>query len=162
MRSWSPWPGDGRGALTRGAGGPILRQMTKREFGPNQDQVDAILARLEAVDYGEALLLASLAADDADHRRARDAMLAAARRGGREKALRTAQDEVRRWVNRWYSGGPQISGYGRDISPAQAALDAAPAVLDAVGAMVVRDLLVPEQVETLVGPWEETVGGIPT
>jgi hypothetical protein len=129
-----------------------------KEFGPNQDRVDAVLARLESVDYGEALLLASLASDasdDPDRARARDAVREAARRGGRDKALRAAQDEVRRWVNRWYSGGPQISGYGRDITPAQAALDAAPAVLDAVGAMVVGDLLPAEDVETLMGPWQE-------
>jgi hypothetical protein len=147
--------------LTRRAAEPTIAAVRK-EFGPNQDQVDAVLARLESVDYGEALLLASLAGDDPERRRARDAVLAAARRSGREKALRAAQDEVRRWVNRWYSGGPQLSGYGRDISPAQAALDAAPVVLDAVGAMLVRDLLTPEQVEALTAPWKETAGGTPT
>ncbi len=132
-----------------------------KEFGPNQDHVDAVLARLESVDYGEALLLASLAGDDPERRRAREATVAAARQSGREKPLRAAQDEVRRWVSRWYSGGPQISGYGRDITPAQAALDAAPAVLDAVGAMVVRDLLQHEDVEALTGPWASVTAGGP-
>lgn len=132
--------------------------MKKREFGPNQEQVDQALARLEMVDYGQALLLASLADDgaaDPERHQARSAMLEAARRGGREKELRTAQDEVQRWVNLWFSGGPQISAYGRDITPAEAAVHAAPVVLDAVGALVVGDLLSPDDLETLTGPWNE-------
>lgn len=130
----------------------------RKEFGPNQDQVDEVFSRLEMVDYGQALLLASLAADgaeDQERHRARKAVLDAARHAGREKELRTAQDEVKRWVNTWFSGGPQIAGYGRDITPAEAAVDAAPAVLDVVGALVVRDLLSPDDVETLTGPWNE-------
>ena len=132
--------------------------MSRKEFGPNQDHVDGLFARLEMVDYGQALRLASLAADsaeDPDRHRAREAVLDAARRGGRERELRTAQDEVKRWVNTWFSGGPQLAGYGRDITPAEAAVNAAPAVLDAVGALVVGDLLSPDDVETLTGPWNE-------
>jgi hypothetical protein len=131
----------------------------RKEFGPNQDQVDAVLARLQSVDYGEALVLASLGGDGRDRRAAREVMLTAARSSGRQKALRAAEEEVRLWVNRWYAGGPQISGYGRDISPAQAALDAAPAILDAVGAMVVGDLLPAEEVDTLTGPWSAVTAG---
>ena len=137
---------------------PDNAPVSRKEFGPNQDQVDEVFARLEVVDYGQALLLASLAsdgADDPDRHRARGAMLDAARRGGRDRELRAAQDEVKRWVNTWFSGGPQIAGYGRDITPAEAAVNAAPAVLDAVGALVVRDLLPPDDVETLTGPWDE-------
>jgi hypothetical protein len=58
-------------------------------------------------------------------------------------------------VNRWFAGGPRIAGYGRDITPAQAAIDAAPAVLDAVGALVVEDLLAADAVEVLTLPWRE-------
>jgi hypothetical protein len=126
-----------------------------KEFGPNQDEVDALLERLETVDHGQALLLASLARDDVATDAARDAMLDAARRGGREAQLERAQREVTRWVNTWFSGGFQLSGYGRDITPAQAATDAAPVVLDAISALVVRDLLSPEDFEALIGPWRE-------
>ncbi len=132
--------------------------MTK-EFGPNQDRVDALLARLETVDQPQAMYLASFGQDDPERRRARQAMLEAAHRGGREKPLRAAQDEVRRWVNTWFSGGPQLAAYGRDITPAEAAVDAAPVVLDAVGALVVSDLLSDQNLETLTEPWRELLAG---
>jgi hypothetical protein len=127
----------------------------KKEFGPNQAAVDAFLERLEMVDDGQALLLASLAGDDPERRRAREAMVAAARHSARERELGAAQDEVERWMNVWFSGGPQLAGYGRDISSAEAAAGAAPAVLDAIGALVVKDLLQPDDLETLIGPWNE-------
>ena len=127
----------------------------KREFGPNQEQVDALLERLETVDQGQALFLAGLSADDPDRAAARREMVAAARRGRRERELRRAQDEVKRWVNTWFSGGFQISGYGRDVTPGEAAVGAAPVVLDAIGALVVRDLLQPDAFEALIGPWLE-------
>ncbi len=131
----------------------------KNEFGPNQRHVDELLERLKTVDQGQALFLAGLGGDDPALRGAREAMLEAAKRGGRERELRAAQKEVTRWVNTWFSGGFQISGYGRDITPAQAAVDASPVVLDAVGAQVVFDLLSAEDLEALMGPWNELVGG---
>jgi hypothetical protein len=129
--------------------------MSRKEFGPNQDAVVALLMRLESVTQVQAMLLAGISGDDPELHRARQAMLDAAHRGGRERELKQAQDEVRDWVNSWFTGGPQISGYGRDVSPGEAAVAAAPAVLDAIGALVVRDLLTPEQVEILTGPWNE-------
>ncbi len=125
----------------------------RNEFGPNQERVDALLVRLENVDQVQAMFLAGLTANDRERRRAREAMLAAARRSGREKELHRAQDEVRRWVNGWFSGGPQLSGYGRDVTPGEAAVNAAPLVLDAIGATVVGDLLTAEDVDTLTAPW---------
>ena len=127
----------------------------KADYGPNQDEVVALLKRLKAVDQSQALFLAGLASDDADHRDARETLLGTARAGGREAELQRAQDEVKRWVNRWFTGGFQIAGYGRDITPADAAVGAAPVVLDAVGALVLRDLLDAETFEMLIGPWRE-------
>jgi hypothetical protein len=135
--------------------GDHQRVRKKKEFGPNQDEVDALLERLETVEQNQALLLAGLAKTDPELHRAREAMLEAARRGGREQQLDRAQKEVTRWVNTWFSGGFPISGYGRDISPAEAAVKAAPVVLDAVGALVVRDLLPPDDFHTLIGRWRE-------
>jgi len=129
--------------------------MRKKEFGPNQEAVDALLVRLESVTQVEAMLLAGITADEPERHQARQAVLDAAHRAGRERELKQAQDEVRDWVNSWFTGGPQIAGYGRDVSPGEAAVAAAPAVLDAIGALVVRDLLTPEQVEVLTGPWNE-------
>ena len=127
----------------------------RKEFGPNQGEVDALLERLETVEQNQALLLAGLSQADPALHAARQAMLEAARRGGREAQLDRAQKEVTRWVNTWFTGGFPISGYGRDISPAEAAVKASPVVLDAVGALVVRDLLRPEDFETLIGRWRE-------
>ena len=127
----------------------------KADYGPNQDEVVALLRRLKAVDQSQALFLAGLASDDADRRDARETMLGTARAGGREAELQRAQDEVKRWVNRWFTGGFQIAGYGRDITPADAAVGAAPVVLDAVGAVVLRDLLDGDTFEMLIGPWRE-------
>jgi hypothetical protein len=127
----------------------------KQEFGPNQGEVDALMERLETVEQNQALLLAGLAEADPALHRARQAMLEAARRGGREKELERAQQEVTRWVNSWFTGGFPISGYGRDISPAEAVVNASPVVLDAAGALVVRDLLDPDDFETLMGRWRE-------
>lgn len=131
-------------------GGAMRR---KKEFGPNQGQVDALLERLETVDQGQALFLANLAGDDPERHAAREAMIAAARRGHRERELHDAQHEVTRWVNMWFTGGFQISGYGRDVTPGEAAVGAAPVILDAVGGLVVRDLLADVDFETLIGPW---------
>jgi hypothetical protein len=132
-----------------------MMKRRKKEFGPNQAEVDALLERLETVDQNQALLLAGLAQDDPTIHAAREAMLEAARRGGRESELHRAQEEVTRWVNTWFTGGFPISGYGRDISPAEAAVNAAPVVLDAIGALVVRDLLSPDDFDTLIGFWRE-------
>lgn len=129
----------------------------KKEFGPNQDQVDQLLERLESVDQNQALFLASFDSDESTRRRARKALRTAAEAAGRKRQLKAAQDEVTRWVNTWFSGGFQLSGYGRDITPAQAAVGAAPVVLDAIGALVLRDLLSADDVEALTGPWQELI-----
>lgn len=123
------------------------------EYGPNQDGVDELLERLESVNQVQALFLASLAGEDPDRQRARQAVLEAAHLAHREKQLDAAQGAVRRWVNRWFSGGPELSGYTRDISPAQAAVDASPVVLDAIGAQVMADRIAPEDFEALMDPW---------
>jgi hypothetical protein len=125
------------------------------DFGPNQEEVDRLLERLEHIDHDQAMFLASFGGDDLARERARSALRQAAQASGRERQLEKAQDEVTRWVNTWFSGGHQISGYGRDITPAQAAVGAAPMVFDAIGALVLRDLLPTEDFEVLSEPWRE-------
>ncbi len=133
---------------------PTLRDM-KNEFGPNQDRVDALLARLPTVDQGRALFLASVDASDPERRRARSAMLAAAARANLQKPLRAAQHEVAQWVDHWFTNDPRLAGYGRDVTPGEAAANAAPALLDAIGALVVGDLLSDDDAATLLLPWHE-------
>ncbi len=125
----------------------------KNEFGPNQDAVDAILERLDRVTHEMAMFLGTFEPDAPERRTARDAMRRAAIDSGREKQVRAAQREVEAWVNNWFAGGPMIAGYGRDITPAEAAARAAPAVLDAVSATVVADLLSESDVAALTDPW---------
>jgi hypothetical protein len=127
----------------------------KNEFGPNQDEVDALLERLDVVTQEMAMFLATFDPDSPERRSARQAMREAATSGGREGSMRAAQQEVVAWVNRWFAGGPRISGYGRDTTPAEAAANAAPAVLDAVGAAVVSDLLDDDDSQTLTDPWRQ-------
>ena len=131
----------------------------KNEFGPNQDAVDQLLERLERVDHGQALFLASHGGGDSARDQARRGLREAARTAGRERQLKAAQDEVTRWVNTWFSGGIEISGYTRDITPAQAAVGAAPLVLDAIGGLVMRDLISTDDLELLLEPWQELVSG---
>ena len=125
----------------------------KNEFGPNQDRVDAMLERLDRVTHEMAMFLGTFDPDAPERRTARDAMRQAAIDSGREKQLRAAQHEVEAWVNHWFAGGPRIAGYGRDITPAEAAARAAPVILDAIGATVVADLLDEDDVAGLTGPW---------
>ena len=129
----------------------------KKEFGPNQDAVDQLLERLERVDHHQALFLASFGANDPARDQARRAVPEAARAARREKQLKAAQAEVTRWVNTWFSGGIELSGYTRDITPAQAVVRAAPMVLDAVGALVMQDRISPDDFDLLTGPWQELV-----
>jgi hypothetical protein len=127
----------------------------RNEFGPNQAEVDRLLERLETVDQNQALFLAGFDSDDPARHDARLAMRTAAKGAGRERELKAAQQEVTRWMNTWFSGGFQIAGYGRDITPAQAAVGAAPIILDAVGALVLRDILPADVLGTLLAPWQE-------
>lgn len=131
----------------------------KNQFGPNQAAVDQLLERLERVDHHQALFLASFGANDPFRDRARRQLREAARTARRERQLKAAQEEVTRWVNTWFSGGIELSGYTRDITPAQAVVRAAPLVLDAVGALLMRDVISTDDLELPTGPWQELVNG---
>ena len=90
----------------------------KNQFGPNQDDVDQLLERLERVEQNQALFLASFGDEPERARRAtRQAALAVGRGATAEGPPRT---RVTRWMNTWFSGGFQIAGYGRDETPAPA------------------------------------------
>jgi hypothetical protein len=64
----------------------------KKEFGPNQDEVDRLLERLETVDQHQALFLASLDDEYPARHAARLAYRAAAKKAGRQRELQAAQD----------------------------------------------------------------------
>ena len=112
-----------------------------------------MLARLDVITHEMAMFLGTFDPDAPERRRARDTMRRSAATGGREEAVRAAQREVEAWVNSWFAGGPMIAGYGRDTTPAEAGARAAPAILDAVGATVVADLLTEEDLDIVTTPW---------
>jgi hypothetical protein len=132
-------------------------------FGPNSDAVLELLGRVGALGPEQAERLVSFwsaipAAERAD---AHAAAQETAERSGRRSAARAAQTEALRWLNEesgssdlWGSEG--ASGHTRDWAQIQS--EAFPAVLDAVAATVLADLLAPPAVETLLGPWDAAIG----
>ena len=131
-------------------------------FGRNSDAVLEILGRIGSLGPEQAERLISFwsaipAAERAD---AHAAAQATAQRSGRRSAARAAQAEALRWLNEesgssdlWGSEG--ASGHTRDWAEIRRA--AFPAVLDAVAATVLADLLEPAAIETLLGPWEAAI-----
>jgi hypothetical protein len=132
-------------------------------FGRNSDAVLDLLGRVGSLGPEQAERLISFwsaipAAERAD---AHSAAQATAQRSGRRSAARAAQTEALRWLNEesgssdlWGSDG--ASGHTRDW--AEIRREAFPAVLDAVAATVLADLLEPGALEALLGPWDATVG----
>ncbi len=132
-------------------------------FGRNSDAVLELLGRVGALGPEQAERLISFwsaipAAERAD---AHAAAQATAQRSGRRSAARAAQTEAMRWLNEesgssdlWGSEG--ASGHTRDWAGIRR--EAFPAVLDAVAATVLADLLEPAALEVLLGPWDAAIG----
>ena len=132
------------------------------EFGPNEPAVERFLDRLELLGDDDLLrLVAAWEGGSGERRKAawRSARRAAAA-GKREDAIKRAQSAVLSWSNRrsplisdtfagTFAAGNQMSG---DI-----ARNAMPALVDAVGALVVRDAVPAEVFEELYGPFDSLV-----
>jgi len=132
-------------------------------FGRNSDAVLELLGRVGALGPEQAERLISFwsAIPSAERADAHAAAQATAQRSGRRSAARAAQTEALRWLNEesgssdlWGSEG--ASGHTRDW--AEIRREAFPAVLDAVAATVLADLLEPTALEALLGPWDAAVG----
>jgi hypothetical protein len=138
-------------------------------YGPNEASATAFLARLRRLtaDEADAIAALRLPADDPDGRRAGAAVMAAIRESGRQDALAAVRERVIAWDRGW-AGQPIVAFdlasslrgmlTGGEVNVAERMHAAVPAILDAAGAVVVRDLVGADDYEVLAGPWEEVTG----
>ena len=127
-------------------------------FGPNSELVIKFLGRLGTLDRSltAALVAAWREQPKEELKAAHRAMqsLADEDAAWREQ-LRLAQEEIFAWMERRtttifdYSLGPKDDTRARE--------SAGPAVADAIAALVLADILEPEEAETLYAPWAEVV-----
>lgn len=144
---------------------PRLRPSTRRvppspDYGPSARAVARFIERAGRLSLEEARRLSSLetATDPGDRAAARDALKRAAELSGRESALRAGGEAVTSVATAWYQGSI-VATFAMDTALADTIAAAMPALRDAVGALVVRDLLRPEEFETLHGPWAAVTAG---
>jgi hypothetical protein len=129
-------------------------------FGPNTELVRQFLAKLEALTSKQAGALTASWAEQpkADLRQAHRAMqeLAKEDETWREQ-IRAAQDQIATWTN-----GPHgVKALRQDRALAAeiaARVAAMPPAVDAISALVLADLLEPEDAEALYAAWDATVG----
>lgn len=145
----------------------------RARFGPNADDVVALLEQLDHLATAEVVSLAAagraMTGDDgpdgpgtidpaSPRAAARTRLRALADEHGRLPALRAVGDEVATWaasVAHWFPAGIAGGTEARsEISPRLAAL---PAVLDAAYATVMEDLLTEEETDLLCATWDEVV-----
>jgi hypothetical protein len=145
----------------------------RARFGPNADDVVALLEQLDRLAMAEVVSLAAAGRamtgdagpdgsgtiDPASPRAAARARLRAlADDHGRLAALRAVGDEIATWaasVAHWFPAGIAGGAEARsEISPRLAAL---PPVLDAAYATVMEDLLTEEETDLLCAAWDEVV-----
>jgi len=141
----------------------------KTRFGPSSVAAERLLDDLDHLHPGAIAALAAAgggsfgtAADDpgvaarADLRgRLRDVAKAA----GRLEAVRAIGDEIAAWASsttHWFPAG--VAGSGESTSEIGPRMAAVPIVLDAAYAVVLEDQLDDEELDLLLGPWEEVVG----
>ncbi len=140
-----------------------------QQYGPNSvaaerllDDLDHLprpaIAALGAAGGGET----GTAADDpqvAARAEVRARLRQIAERAGRLAAIRAIGEEVAAWassVTHWFPAGVLgVLDSTNDIDPRVAAM---PVVLDAAYAVVLEDLLEDDELDALLGPWEEVVG----
>ncbi len=123
------------------------------QYGPNQTAVESFIARAGELDREEALALFEarvawfeLRADSSAERSSLQSALKAAARGGRLGAYQQARQRAAAAFREARRGevGPWLS--------------VAFAVSNAVGALVVADLLAQRDFQLLYGPWQQAVG----
>lgn len=137
--------------------------------GPSDEGVTAFLARLRRLTAEEADAVAArrLPADDPEGRAAGAAVTEAVRASGRLDVLARVREAVISWDRGWASQpivafdlASSLRGMisGGQLQVADRMHAAVPALLDAGGAIVVRDLIGVDEFEALAGPWEEVTG----
>jgi hypothetical protein len=130
------------------------------EFGPNTELVRQFLVKLDELTPDQAGELTAFwnGQSKADLRQAHRAMQALANEdeAWREQ-IRAAQDEITTWTN----GPHTVKALRQDRALAAeiaARVAALPPAVDAISALVLADLLEPEDAETLYAAWDATVG----
>jgi hypothetical protein len=128
-------------------------------LGPNGEAVAALIDRARRLTVAEirALGAAWRAAMGAAMGAAGDAAWDAARDAARDAAWRAARDAAGRAA--WGAAGDAAWGAAGRAAWGAARYAAWGAARDAARALVVRDLISPEQFDVLYGPWASVVGG---
>jgi hypothetical protein len=128
-------------------------------FGPNDSQVLKFLAQVARMTLDQAREVVRLraAADDEARRHAVWAVDRAALMSGRTEVLESARDAIRVSArlrgNPWFGRANRVYWRRFSLQNAETMSAALPALLDAIGALVVRDLLEPPAFEVLYSPW---------
>jgi hypothetical protein len=151
---------------------PAVDSSGARRFGPNGDVVERLLDLIAHFDITELGALTAAAGGSAastasdplsgdPKARARALLRSVARRSGRLASIAAVNDELTRWatsVHQWLPAGVIGTSQARaDIEPRSAAI---PAILDAVYAALLADLLDDGTYVLLTAPWREVVGPI--
>lgn len=134
--------------------GALGRLEVVADFGPNRTAVASFLERIRTVNEGDALALA--AAWKAGNTRRRRSAWHAARRAARGAGRGSALEAARAAIMSWSNARSPIAGYGIPSAGemrAQIMRGAAPALVDAVSALVVGGLIDGGDFEALYGPW---------
>jgi hypothetical protein len=133
----------------------------EKEFGPNEEIVLALLTRLAEltpVDISD-LVAAWRKQPKEDlkvaHRNLQDLVDEDPKW---KEQLRLAQDEVFAWMAAQGGETRRDYSFGAPRDAVEIRRPAGPAVADAVAALVMADILEPEDAETLYAPWAEVIG----
>ncbi len=138
-------------------------------YGPNTVAAERLLDDLDHLPAGAVSALAAAGGDSiettddnpvqAARAELRSRLREIARSAGRLGAVRAIGDEVAAWAastTHWFPAGVAAGGESTaEMSPRVAAV---PMVLDAAYAVVLEDLLEDDELDVLLGPWEEVVG----
>ncbi len=137
-------------------------------FGPNAIAAERLLDALDRLPPGAVVALAAAgselgrAVDDpavAARAELRGRLRAAAKSARRLEAVRAIGDEVAAWASsasHWFPAG--VAGTGESTAEIAPRMAAVPVVLDAAYAVILEDLLSDDELDLLLGPWEEIVG----
>lgn len=136
------------------------------DFGPNGQAVDEFLAQIDRLTDAQVMELAGWAHPDPDAEHALEAVRRSAadrvQQAGRSEALGWARDVLADRVTRmaqspfdsdlvWASGAVHAFAAGRR--------EAFPVLLDALVALIGRDVLDPAEFDILYGPWQDAEQG---
>jgi hypothetical protein len=133
----------------------------EKEFGPNEELVLQLLTRLAELTSAEISQLVAAWREQPKeglrvaHRNLQDLVDEDPKW---KEQLRLAQDEVFAWMAGRGGETRRDYSFGAPRDAVDLRRPAGPAVADAVAALVMADILEPEDAETLYAPWAEAIG----